>query len=97
MTSLDGHDPGLTAAIEALPERERQTELHGDQTAMPLGIGGAASYRRAMLADARHQHWLAENAGCLTFRHVLAEEVAEVWAAVALQAIEAIDAQEGRS
>ena len=25
MTSLDGHDPGLTAAIEALPERERQT------------------------------------------------------------------------
>ena len=72
-------------------ERARQTALWGDQTAMPIGLpasdpAGAVRRDEALLrlADARARHYRAEQAGRLTFLHVLAEEVAEVWAAPSL-------------
>ena len=62
---------------EVYAERERQTERFGVQN-HPDGTGGRQ--RQVQLKDARDLYDLADRRGELTFRHILEEEVAEVFA-----------------
>lgn len=85
-------------------ERARQVKLWGDQSALPDGVNQSGDARRML--ELRVAANLAMHDGTVTFRDILAEEVAEAFAstddnelrrelvqvaAVAAQWIEAID------
>lgn len=102
----------MSAALELIlgdirAERTRQQHKHGDQSHLPDGTGRMA--RSIDAANRRNECDRAVERGVVTFRHILAEEVAETFAeteaarlraelvqvaAVAVQWIQAID---GRS
>lgn len=63
---------------EIRAERARQRELHGDQSHLPDGTGGA--WLRIVAESRRNECMDATEFGDLTFRHILAEEVAEAFA-----------------
>ncbi len=88
-------------------ERIRQHATHGDQSHLPDGTGG--EYRRYVVSFMRGECEDAAKANRLTFRHILAEEVAEAFAetdparlraelvqvaAVCVQWIQAIDGRQ---
>ncbi len=91
------------AICDIINERRRQHEAHGRQI-LPAGTGG--DYAELDRDEAQMRCHRATLAGALTWRHILEEEVAEVFAetdskrlreelvqvaAVACQWIEAID------
>lgn len=102
MTTLNA--PAMVAVIEdVIAERHRQHARWGEQD-LPDGTGGPHS--EEALKSARFACEWAVGRNCLTWRHVLAEEVAEAFAetdptrlraeliqvaAVALQWVEHID------
>lgn len=59
-------------------ERIRQAQLHGDQAHLPDGTGGTLRHIEA--SNRRNEYDQATERGTLTFRHILAEEVAEAFA-----------------
>ncbi len=95
----------MTAPLDLiLAERERQRAKWGDQSHLPNGTGGL--YREMLRDSAQVDCNLAIDEGNVTWRHILAEEVAEALAesdrdrlraelvqvaAVCVQWIEAID------
>jgi hypothetical protein len=106
-----GPDPIRTAQVlkDLMDERFRQHETHGDQSHLPDGTGGTYWERLATIERMHCERAFMRGSG--TYRHILAEEVAEAFAesdpallraelvqvaAVAVQWIEAIDKREAK-